>query len=411
MYGALLFLDLDHFKHLNDSMGHDVGDQLLQQMARRLSSYVRIEDTVARLGGDEFVVLLSNLGSRKKSAMTTVAAIAKKIHMEIAKPYDLAGHSYNFTPSIGVTLFPFNHETADDVLKHADTAMYRAKNKGRNEICYYQPSMQDEADRRLRIEKELRTAINQNQFLLYYQPQINNSGALVGAEALLRWEHPRNGIVEPASFISLAEEANLIQPIGFWVLETAMLQYNLWRDSKLFNGGEYIAVNVSPRQLQQDEFVDHVGILLDKYQVTPRCLKMELTENILLADLYDVVSKMNQLKALGVTFAMDDFGTGFSSLSYLKRLPFDQIKIDKTFIKDVSADGSDAVIVETIIAMAEHLKLDVIAEGVETAEEFEFLKQKGCMSYQGFYFGRPLDPGSFEQSLRMKMQARSVQVN
>ena len=400
VYGALLFLDLDHFKTLNDSMGHAVGDSLLQQMAKRLSNHVRAEDTVSRLGGDEFVVLLSNLGASEKSATTTANNIAKKIHASISRPYQLEGHSFSFTSSIGITLFPFAKDTADDVLKHADAAMYRAKSKGRNAICFYQSSMQAEADQRLQLEKELRMAIHNNELVLYYQPQFDNQGELVGAEALLRWSHPKRGIVEPRDFIALAEETNLIQPMGVWVMKTAVKQYVEWLDSGLFTGREYIAINVSPRQIQQDDFVSEIAGVLNEYAVSPRCLKLELTESVLLDDLHDVVEKMNQLKELGVSFSMDDFGTGFSSLSYLKRLPFDQIKIDKTFIRDVSRDLNDAAIVETIIAMAEHLRLDVIAEGVETREEFEFLQRKGCTNYQGFYFSTPLQASSFEQTIR-----------
>ena len=400
-FGALLFLDLDHFKTLNDSMGHAVGDLLLQQMANRLSNHVRKEDTVARLGGDEFVVLLPGLGAKEKSASNTANNIAKKIHASITQPYQLEGHSFSFTPSIGITLFPFADENADDVLKHADAAMYKAKSKGRNTICFYKPSMQAEADKRLQLEKELRTAIEKNELVLYYQPQFNQGGELVGVEALLRWQHPRRGIVEPKDFIALAEEANLIQPMGVWVLETAVRQYVQWTHSGFFNGNEYIAVNVSPKQLQQDDFVGVIADLLIANDIPPRSLKLELTESVLMHDVHDVVEKMSQLKELGVSFSMDDFGTGFSSLSYLKSLPFDQIKIDKTFINDVSNDLNDAAIVETIIAMAEHLKLDVIAEGVETREEFEFLRRKGCNNYQGFYFSTPLQASSLEQSLHL----------
>ncbi|WP_455223518.1 EAL domain-containing protein [Kaarinaea lacus] len=400
VYGALLFLDLDHFKTLNDSMGHAVGDSLLQQMAKRLSNHVRAEDTVSRLGGDEFVVLLSNLGSKEKSATAMANSIAKKIHAAISRPYDLEGHAFSFTSSIGITLFPFANDSADDVLKHADAAMYRAKGKGRNAICFYQSNMQVEADQRLQLEKELRAAINNNELVLYYQPQFNNQSVLVGAEALLRWNHPQRGIIEPREFITLAEETNLIQQMGVWVMRTAVKQYVDWRDSGLFGGREYIAINVSPRQIQQDDFVADIADVLKSHAVSPRCLKLELTESMLLDDLHDVVAKMNELKELGVSFSMDDFGTGFSSLAYLKRLPFDQIKIDKTFIRDVVRDINDAAIVETIIAMAEHLRLDVIAEGVETREEFEFLQSKGCINYQGFYFSTPLQASSFEQTIR-----------
>jgi len=378
-----------------------VGDLLLQQMAKRLTNHVRKEDTVARLGGDEFVVLLSNLGNTESAASNMANHIAKKIHASITKPYHLEGHTFSFTPSIGITLFPFADDSADDVLKHADAAMYRAKNKGRNLICFYQPSMQIEADQRLQLEKELRAAIENDELVLYYQPQFSHDGELVGVEALLRWQHPVRGIIEPGGFIALAEETNLIHPMGVWVLETAVQQYLKWRASGFFRNSEYIAVNVSPKQLQQDDFVGTIADLLISNDIPPRSLKLELTESVLMHDVHDVVAKMNQLKELGVSFSMDDFGTGFSSLSYLKSLPFDQIKIDKTFISNVSNDLNDAAIVETIIAMAEHLKLDVIAEGVETREEFEFLRRKGCNNYQGFYFSTPLQASSLEKSLHL----------
>lgn len=403
--GALLFLDLDHFKTLNDSMGHAVGDLLLQQMGERLTKLIRKEDTVARLGGDEFVVLLSNLGSNLQSVTAMATNIAKKIHGRIVEPYQLENSVLSFTSSIGITVFPLADDSADDVLKHADAAMYRAKNKGRNTICFYQPSMQAEADQRLMLEKELREALHNDQFVLYYQPQFSNQGYLVGVEALLRWNHPYRGIVQPGEFIALSEEINLIQPIGIWVIKSALQQYRDWRNSGFFTGHEYIAINVSPKQMQQENFVAKIAELFTSEDLPPQCLKLELTESVLLHDIQDVVTKMNQLKALGVTFSMDDFGTGFSSLSYLKRLPFDQIKIDKTFISDVVSDMNDAAIVETIIAMAEHLNLDVIAEGVETREEFEFLQRKGCRNYQGFYFSTPLQASSLEQTLQLPENA------
>lgn len=399
-FGALLFMDLDHFKTLNDSMGHAVGDMLLQQMADRLTAQVRKEDTVARLGGDEFVVLLANLGNDEYKAGQLAKTIAGKIHSSLVEPYALQGNKLNFTSSIGISLFPFDDESADDVLKHADSAMYRAKHMGRDAICFYKPSMQEEADRRLKVEKDLRHAIENKEMALYYQPQFSHAGDIVGVEALLRWTHPEEGTILPSEFIPLAEEVNLIQPIGEWVLSTAVQQYVRWKSSGIFRGDEYIAVNVSPKQIQHNNFVINIQQLLINYDMPPRCLKLELTESVLMNELRDVTAKMQQLKEVGVTFSMDDFGTGFSSLSYLKRLPFDQIKIDKTFVRDVSQSMNDAAIVETIIAMAEHLNLDVIAEGVESREEMEFLREKGCNAYQGFYFSTPLPVSSLEEFLK-----------
>ncbi|MGD8568163.1 MAG: EAL domain-containing protein [Gammaproteobacteria bacterium] len=399
-YGAVLFLDLDRFKTLNDSMGHAVGDALLRELATRLSMGVRKEDTVARLGGDEFVLLLPNLSGNKTKASSMAGSIATKLQDVVCEPYLLEGQIFNFTSSIGITLYPFRGDNADDILKHADTAMYRSKKVGGNTICFYKTSMQIEADKRLQLEKELREAIDKQQLILYYQSQFNRQRQLVGVEALIRWNHPERGIVGPNDFIALAEETNLIQTIGTWVLQTAIGQLRHWQETGLFAGNEYMAVNISPRQLQAEHFVNEIAGLLDQYSVPPACLKLELTESMLLHDLHDVMTKMTQLKELGVTFSLDDFGTGFSSLSYLKRLPFDQIKIDKTFIRDVSRDINDAAIVETIIAMAEHLKLDVIAEGVETHEELEFLQGRGCSSYQGFYFSKPMAASALERALQ-----------
>ncbi|WP_455375068.1 EAL domain-containing protein [Kaarinaea lacus] len=407
-YGALLFMDLDHFKTLNDSMGHAVGDELLQQMADRLLDQVRKEDTVARLGGDEFVVLLANLGTDDHKAGQLANTIATKIHKCLVEPYMLQGNSLKFTSSIGISLFPFDDENADDVLKHADSAMYRAKHMGRNSICFYKPSMQEDADRRLKVEKDLRLAIENKEMALYYQPQFNRDGRVVGVEALMRWKHPEEGTILPAEFIALAEEVNLIQSIGDWALESAVQQYMRWKSSGIFQGDEYVSVNVSPKQLQQADFVLTINQLLVTYDMPPRNLKLEITESVLMSDLREITNKMHQLKELGVTFSMDDFGTGFSSLTYLKRLPFDQIKIDKTFVRDASQSMNDAAIVETIIAMAEHLNLDVIAEGVETREEMEFLQEKGCNGYQGFYFSTPLPVTSLESFLKDWSQKDNV---
>jgi diguanylate cyclase (GGDEF)-like protein/PAS domain S-box-containing protein len=407
-YGALLFMDLDHFKTLNDSMGHAVGDELLQQMADRLSDQVRKEDTVARLGGDEFVVLLANLGTDDHKAGQLANTIATKIHKALIEPYMLQGNSLKFTSSIGISLFPFDDENADDVLKHADSAMYRAKHMGRNSICFYKPSMQEDADRRLKVEKDLRLAIDNKELSLYYQPQFDRAGRVVGVEALMRWKHPDEGIILPGEFIALAEEVNLIQSIGDWALESAVQQYMRWKSSGIFRGDEYVSVNVSPKQLQQADFVTTVSQLMVAYDMPPENLKLEITESVLMSDLREITAKMHELKEIGITFSMDDFGTGFSSLTYLKRLPFDQIKIDKTFVRDASQSMNDAAIVETIIAMAEHLNLDVIAEGVETREEMEFLHEKGCNGYQGFYFSTPLPVTALESFLKDWAQKDSV---
>lgn len=400
IYGALLFLDLDHFKKLNDSLGHAAGDNLLRQVARRLIKNVRAEDTVARLGGDEFVVLLPYLNHEAEQAVMIAQNIAEKIRQSITEPYSIHDNQYTFSPSIGVALFPFADESADDILKHADTAMYRAKEEGRNTSRFYQPSMQVAADARLSIEMELAQAIDHNELELYYQPQVNHQGDLIGVEALLRWNHARRGIVLPDQFIGIAEETNMIIHIGEWVLKTAILQFMKWMDMGYFPASSYLAVNVSPRQFQHGEFVSMVKNIINETGMVSEKLKLEITEILLLQDIEDTVEKMQQLRSLGVRFAIDDFGKGYSSLAYLKQLPLDQIKIDRSFVLDAAVDKNDAAIVETIITMAKHFNLDVIAEGVETQEVVDFLLSRDCSQYQGYLFSESLPVEQFMDYLQ-----------
>ena len=411
VFGAVLFIDLDHFKTLNDSLGHAAGDFLLQQVARRLVRNVRTEDTVARLGGDEFVVLLPYLHQTEEQSGSQVQGIAEKLREAIAAPYDIQGHQYSFSPSIGIALFPCANDTADDVLKHADTAMYRAKQEGRNMVRFYQPSMQAAADARLVIETELRHAINQKQFVLYYQPQVDNTGTTIGVEALLRWRHPKHGMILPGEFIGIAEESGMMVSIGEWVLENAMRQFVAWKAVGHLTDDEYLAINVSSGQLHRNNFVGKVRQLLRKTGMDPRALKLELTESVFLDDTDEVVHKMQDLKKLGIHFALDDFGTGYSSLAYLKRLPLDQLKIDKSFVMDAACDKNDAAIVETIIAMARHLNLDVLAEGVETKEVLDLLEACQCSHFQGFYFSQSLSSDELvkflERRRRFPVEAQS----
>jgi len=397
--GALLFLDLDHFKTINDALGHSVGDMLLKQVSDRLVGTVRAEDTVARLGGDEFVVLLPGLDGSADAAAKIALAVAEKIRSVIGAAYDLLGSEHHTSTSIGITLFPQESNDPEELLKQADTAMYRAKAAGRNEIRYYLPDMQVAADARLALEKDLRHALVYKEFCLYYQPQFNSRRELIGAEILLRWQHPKRGMVSPAEFIPVAEDTGLVVAIGEWVLLQACHQFKQWMDEGVVGPRMDIAVNVSPRQFHRAEFVDQVLGILEKTGMEPGRLVLELTEGIVIENIGETIEKMRVLKAHGIHFSIDDFGTGYSSLAYLKRLPIDQLKIDRSFVQDMCGDASDRVIVETIIAMAQHMGLDVIAEGVETEQQLRFLEQNGCGAYQGYHFSRPISEEAFGRYL------------
>ncbi|HYN77916.1 MAG TPA: EAL domain-containing protein [Lamprocystis sp. (in: g-proteobacteria)] len=386
--GALLFIDLDNFKELNDTLGHDIGDLLLQQVAERLIDCVRAGDTVARQGGDEFVVILKDLSEQSAAAAAQAQDVGAKIKAALNQPYRLAGHDCRSTPSIGATLISDHQTTVDELLKRADLAMYQAKAAGRNTLRFYDPAMQAVLDARTALEAQLRQGLREGQFLLYYQPQVDCAGRLTGAEALLRWQHPQRGLVLPGQFIPLAEATGLILPLGHWVLETACTQLAVWA-GRPETADLTLAVNVSPRQFRDPDFVGQVRVVLKHSGVDPRRLKLELTESLLLDDVPDTIAKMTALKALGLGFSLDDFGTGYSSLTYLKRLPLEQLKIDQSFVRDVLTDPNDAAIARTIIALAHSLGLAVIAEGVETAGQREFLLDNGCRAFQGYLFGRP----------------------
>ena len=398
-YGAVLFIDLDNFKTLNDTLGHDMGDLLLQQVAQRLTGCVRAGDTVARLGGDEFVVMLTSLSMNERDAATQIEAIGEKIIAALNQAFDLGSAPYHCTASIGATLFRGNLASTEDLLKQADLAMYKTKATGRNALRFFDPDMETAMTMRASLEADLREAVHAGQFLLHYQAQVVGDGQLTGAEALLRWRHPRRGMVSPAEFITLAEETGLILPLGQWVLETACTQLVLWATHPEFSGLT-IAVNVSAQQFHQRNFVERVLSVLSNTGANPRRLKLELTESLLVSNLEEVMEKMSTLKAEGVGFSLDDFGTGYSSLSYLKRLPLDQLKIDQSFVRDVLSDPYDASIAKTIIALAHSLGLGVIAEGVETAAQRDFLASSGCHACQGFFFSRPLPIDGFEAFVR-----------
>ncbi|MES2012565.1 MAG: EAL domain-containing protein, partial [Pseudomonadota bacterium] len=397
--GALLFLDLDHFKTLNDTLGHDVGDLLLQQVAERLTACVREGDTVARLGGDEFVVLLEDLSEHAIDAATQTEVIGHKILASLNYPYQLASYEYHSTPSIGATLFSGHTLVIDELLKQADIAMYQSKAAGRNAIRFFDPNMQEIITARVAMEKELRKAIEQQQFQLHYQIQVDSLGKPLGAEALIRWLHPERGIISPFHFISLAEETGLILPIGQWVLESACAQLSLWQQNVLTRN-LVLAVNVSAKQFRQLDFVAQVQVNVQRYAIDPMLLKIEITESMLLEDIDDIIITMHALKVIGISFSLDDFGTGYSSLQYLKKLPLNQLKVDQSFVRDIVTDNSDKAIVRTIITMAHNLNLDVIAEGVETEEQRQFLMSNGCVHYQGYLFSKPVPLAEFESLLR-----------
>ena len=394
-HGALLFIDLDDFKALNDTLGHDIGDLLLQHVAERLRTCVRQSDTVARLGGDEFLVMLMDLSDNAQDASAQARIVGEKILTVLNHPYQLASYQHASTPSIGVTLFADFRGTTDELLKQADLAMYQAKASGRNALRFFDPAMQAAVTSRVEMEAGLREAIVKGQLLLHYQAQVDRNGLLTGAEVLLRWQHPQRGLVSPLEFIPLAEATGLILPIGHWVLETACSQLARWA-SCAETDHLSIAVNVSARQFHHQDFVDQVLTTLEQTGATPDRLKLELTESLLVTDVEDIIVKMAALKARGVGFSLDDFGTGYSSLAYLKRLPLDQLKIDQSFVRDILVDPNDAAIAEMIVALADSLGLEVIAEGVEVEAQRAFLLLLGCHAYQGYLFGKPLPLAAFE---------------
>ncbi|WP_334107940.1 EAL domain-containing protein [Methylobacillus sp.] len=400
--GALLFLDLDNFKTLNDTHGHDFGDMLLEQVAQRLLDSVRITDTVARLGGDEFVVVVENLSEQHNEAAHETTMIADKILFALSQPFKLAEYEHYSSCSIGVALFSNTQQaTVDELLKRADLAMYQAKAAGRNTFRFFDPAMQALITKRAAMEEDLRQALRRDEMRLYYQPQVNSRGQWLGAEALLRWEHPQQGVLSPVAFIELAEETGLILPIGEWVLQTACKQLVAWSEREE-TANLSLSVNISARQLHQHDFIDQVFSILKQTGANAQYLKLELTESILVENVEETIVKMNTLKNMGVSFSMDDFGTGYSSLTYLKRLPLSQLKIDRSFVRDVLDDSNDASIVQTIIALGQGLGLAVIAEGVENREQQLFLEEHGCRAYQGYLFGKPQPVEQFEQEMKSR---------
>ena len=396
--GALLFLDLDHFKDLNDTLGHEVGDELLQAVAQRLLANVRVADTVARLGGDEFVVMLSDLSTSTQEAAALAQRIGEKILRGLSEPYVLRGHTHQGAASIGATLFGASAQSASELLRQADIAMYQVKARRGNALCFFDPKMQTAINDRAQLEADLRQALVAQQLVLHYQPQATLQGDVIGAECLLRWQHPQRGMVPPGQFIAVAEESDLILHIGQWVLHSACTQLARWQEQPQWAHLQ-LSVNVSARQFRQSDFVHQVIETLQVTGARAHLLTLELTESLVLDNVEDAIDKMHQLRTKGVRFSVDDFGTGYSSLAYLTRLPLHQLKIDQSFVRNLGSRPSDDVIVQTIIGMGRNLDLEVIAEGVETEAQKAILAGHGCDLYQGYLLARPMPVADFERSL------------
>jgi len=398
--GALLFVDLDHFKMLNDTLGHHVGDLFLQEMARRLTRLTRQTDTVARLGGDEFVVLLPNLSERAETAANQAEKVAEKILAGIDQPLRLQGRECRSSCSIGIALFGEAGDNINEILQQGDIAMYQAKAAGRKTIRFFAPSLQEAVNARVALEEDLRYAIKTGAFALYYQPQVSE-GVITGAEALLRWNSPKHGFIPPQKFIPLAEETGLILPLGDWVLESACQQIADWAAAPQ-TAHLRIAVNISAKQLLNPAFTENVLTILRRTGANADNLELELTESTFVDKVEEAIARMTELKSYGLRFSLDDFGTGYSSLSYLRRLPLDQLKIDKAFVRDLLRDKSSSAIAQSIITLSKALGLSVIAEGVETEEQREFLARLGCPAFQGFLFSEPLPLEEFKKRLPVK---------
>ncbi|MFZ6722719.1 bifunctional diguanylate cyclase/phosphodiesterase [Undibacterium sp. Ji49W] len=387
-FGALLFLDLDNFKSINDTIGHGKGDLLLQVVAKRLAHSIRQGDTLARHGGDEFVLLLDDLSDNLREAAIEAQMIAAKILSDLHQPYDLEHFEYHSSASIGITLFGRQNDNAEELLKQVEVAMYEAKASGGNLFRFFDLDMLDIVNARAAMEADLRLGLTQQQFVLHYQPQVNAAGTIIGAEALVRWQHPLRGLVSPAEFIPLAEESGLIIPLGIWILQTACQKLAEWQRDPA-TSALTLAVNVSARQFKQIDFVAQVQDIIRHASIDASKLKLELTESLLVDNAEETIARMNQLKMQGVGFSLDDFGTGYSSLSYLRRLPLDQLKIDQSFVREMLNNTNDAVITRTIIGLGQSLGLAVIAEGVETSAQQKFLVQQGCQAFQGYLYGKP----------------------
>ena len=392
-YGALLFIDLDHFKLINDTKGHDIGDIVLVETAKRIKNCIRQIDIASRLGGDEFVVALEIEENDEDKVIDSMTIVANKILEEIKKPYLIHNFDFRLTASIGIMLFKDSNHKLDELMKFADTAMYNAKEKGRNRYSYFDPKLQALLEQKADLAKHLREAIDKKMMFLNYQLQIishNKEDKVVGVEALVRWNDPKKGIIGPNLFIPIAEETGLIIPLGNWILKEVMIQLKQWEEDEIKKDWR-ISVNVSYRQFEQDNFVHKLKSLIEKYKINPSKLRLEITENLLIKDTQNIINKISELSLIGVTISIDDFGTGYSSLAYLKQLSIDELKIDQSFIKDILTDSNDLVIVETMLSIGKKFNLEIIAEGVETKEQYEKLVSMGCSYFQGYFFGKPVD--------------------
>ena len=397
---AVLFIDLDFFKNINDSLGHDVGDLLLQEVAKRLLDCVRAEDTVARQGGDEFIIVLNSIGKS-----IDAARVAQKILGLLKLPFRINGNEFYIGSSIGIAIFPDDGSDAETLLKNSDVAMYHAKENGRDNFQFYTEELNKSAHERQALSLDLRYALARNEFVLYYQPLFNGTdNQLYGVEALIRWQHPERGLVAPDKFISLAEETGLIVPIGEWVIEAACKQINAWQEQGYH--APRVAINLSARQFRDNSLVSTIARILEKTGVESKYIALEITESILVDNIERVVETLGHLNALGIHISIDDFGTGYSSLSYLKQFPIDTLKIDRSFVRDIAVDKNDHAIVSAIIAMA-HLGMDVVAEGIETEEQLSILLQQKCNHFQGYYFSKPVVASEIERFLKKKAQRAS----
>lgn len=399
-FGAVLFIDLDQFKNINDSLGHPVGDAVLKEMAARLLDSVRQEDLVARQGGDEFVVILTVLDTEASTAAIKAGEVAEKIRQQLSAPFYYGDMELRVTCSVGVVIYPDFKSSVHELLSFADTAMYQVKDKGRDAVEFFNEDMADQVSRQLTMEGDLHRAIETDQFELYFQPKVNTeTNRIVGAEALIRWHHPNDGMVSPAVFIPVLETSGQIIEVGNWIVEQACTKLRDWFDRGLWQDGMALSVNISPRQFRHQGFVDDVCQILADVQIPHGALDMEITEGVVIQGVEETISTMRALSVLGVSFSLDDFGTGYSSISYLKRLPVATLKVDQSFVRDIPEDRSDRVLVETIIAMARLLGLNVVAEGVETREQLDLLRQYGCHQYQGYYISPPIPESEFIQLL------------
>ena len=399
---ALLYLDLDNFKLINDASGHPVGDQLLKHIATRIKSMIREEDTIARLGGDEFVILLVDINNSKDAAV-----VAEKVLLEMAKPILLEHTEVVVTGSVGISTYPMDGHDADVLLKNADVAMYRAKEKGRNNFQFYTAEMNDQAEERLKLESDMRKALQRNEFILHFQPQVNlETGRIIGCEALVRWQHPERGLIPPNIFIPVAEESGLIRQLGEWVLYTACMQQKKWHQTELYS--ICMAVNISGRQFISQQLIFEIKKIIADTEIDPNKLELELTESTIMENVEENITVLQKLHDMGVQLSIDDFGTGYSSMAYLKRFPIDKLKIDQSFVRDIVTDEDDAAIVNATTALGHNLHMQVIAEGVETQEQLQFLKNNGCDEIQGYYFSRPVTADEFTELLRKETNLHDI---